>query len=76
MLLGNKRQIVVMAEPQSYAGMTINERLYAAGLMDQFDAAARARDRDVMISILNGVAVGDAAGSIDAILRDPTLYGY
>lgn len=71
-LLGSDRQIVVMAEAQSYAGMTINERLYAAGLMDQFDAAARARDRDAMISILNEVDVGDAAGSANAILKDPT----
>ena len=65
-----------MAQAQSYAGMTINERLHAAGLMDQFELAARARDRDVTISILNGVAVRDAAGSVDAILRDPILYGY
>jgi len=65
-----------MAETQSYAGMTINERLYAAGLTDPFDAAVRARDRNAMIGILSDVAVGDAAGSVDAILREPTRYGY
>ena len=56
--------------------MSVNERLYETRLIDAFDAAARARDRDVMIAILNKVAVGDAAASVDVILKDPSHYGY
>jgi hypothetical protein len=35
-----------------YSGMTINERLYAASLLDAFDDAMSRRDRDEMIRIL------------------------
>jgi len=32
------------SEKPNYMGMTVNERLFAAGLLDEFDDAARARD--------------------------------
>jgi hypothetical protein len=65
-----------MAEAHPSTGMTINERLYVAGLADPFDAAVRARDRALMISILKDVEVRDAASCVDAILKDPFRYGY
>jgi hypothetical protein len=35
--------------------MTINERLFAAGLLDAWDAAVRARNRGRMIELLQEV---------------------
>jgi hypothetical protein len=56
--------------------MTVNERLFDAGLTDAFDAAARARDRAEMIRLLIEVDVEDAAWSADTILKRPEPYGY
>lgn len=63
---------------ERFAGMTVNERLYAAGLMDDFDVAARGRDRMEMISILVRVDLSEAgaAESADTILATPQKYGY
>lgn len=38
-----------------YAGMTVNERLYVGGLMDEFDQAVESRDAHKVRSILNKV---------------------
>ena len=59
-----------------YSGMTVNERLIAAGLVEAFDAAARARDRSEMVSILSQVDVDYAAWSADTILQNPEEYGF
>ena len=56
--------------------MTVNERLSAAGLIDTFDAAARARDPDRMTEILSDVAIENAPATADAILADPARFGY
>jgi hypothetical protein len=56
--------------------MTVNERLHQAGLIEAFDAAARSRDRAHMIEILERVEVGDATGTVDAILEKPGFYGF
>ncbi len=65
-----------MSAPSRYAGMTVNERLFEAGLLEAFDTAAKARERSEMIRILNHVDVADAALSADTILRHPHRYGY
>lgn len=65
-----------MNDQGRYAGMTVNERLFDAGLMDAFDAAARARDRAEMNRLLTEVDVEDAAWSVDTILERPERYGY
>lgn len=61
-----------------YSGMTVNERLFAAGLLDAWEMAARARDRDSMVITLKKVAIGDrdAGRIVDAILSNPTMYGF
>lgn len=58
--------------------MTVNERLAAAGLMDDFDSAVRARDRARIISVLERVALSNeqAAYSADTILANPERYGF
>ena len=62
--------------PPNYAGMTVNERLFAAGLLAVFDDAARKRDRDKMIELLRRVEVETPEWSVDAILADPGRYGF
>jgi hypothetical protein len=58
--------------------MTTNERLFAAGLIDRFDIAAKSRSRDTMIHILMQVNIpaGEAASIANKILAAPNLYGY
>jgi hypothetical protein len=60
-----------------FRGMTTNERLMAAGLLDDFDAAAKRRDRAAMIELFDRVDLaGQAPAIADAILADPARYGY
>jgi len=63
---------------ESYSGMTVNERLFVSKLMDDFDAAARRRDRAQMISILVRVELSQEAAScsVDSLLATPQKYGY
>lgn len=65
-------------QPQSrFSGMTTNERLFAAELLGTFDRAAKCRDREGMVAILEKVELGDQAAQIaDAVLASPTTYGY
>ena len=60
----------------NYSGMTANERLVEAGLLDEFDEAARRRDRDKMIELLRRVDVQSPEWSVDAILANPERYGF
>lgn len=68
-----------MNEPrQGYGEMTVNERLFAAGLIQQFDAAISSGDREGAIEILlraalSGVSAGE---TVDAVLANPEKYGY
>jgi len=57
-------------------GMTVNERLFSAGLRDRFDAAVRARDRARMLEVLRSVGIEDADGTVDSILAAPERYGF
>jgi reverse gyrase len=50
-----------------YAGMTVNERIYVSGLMDEFDKAVSEKDTDDVIRILKTVELGD--DSIEPILE-------
>ncbi|HEY8962520.1 MAG TPA: hypothetical protein VIM57_09970 [Luteolibacter sp.] len=50
-----------------YAGMTVNERLYVSGLMDEFDEAVKKKDVDKVRSILEQVELTEE--SIKPILE-------
>lgn len=59
-----------------YAGMTVNERLYEAGIMEEWDRAATSKNRDRMIELLGEVELADQAEQItDTVLSDPKRYG-
>jgi hypothetical protein len=62
----------------TYSGMTVNERLFAAGLIDRWDSAIRARDRRAALKILAEVGFSDsqAEETTDTILASPTMYGF
>ncbi|HEX7967113.1 MAG TPA: hypothetical protein VF502_02750 [Stellaceae bacterium] len=57
--------------------MTVNERLFEVGRIDQFDEAARQGNRELMIALLVEVEISpqDAAWTADAILAHPTRNG-
>ncbi len=44
---------------KKYSGMTVNERLYASGLMDQFDQAVEERDIERVRSILSSLDLSE-----------------
>ncbi|MBS1528717.1 MAG: hypothetical protein JSU01_00295 [Bacteroidetes bacterium] len=54
-----------------YRGMTVNERLFVSGLMDEFDKAVEEKDVDKVISILKEVELTE--GNIYPILRNHNL---
>jgi hypothetical protein len=57
--------------------MTVNERLYEAGITDAWDTAANSRNRDRMIELLGQVELSDQAERIvDTILANPGRYGF
>lgn len=58
------------------AGMTVNERLVARGLLDDWDRAVRSGDRDTMVLILRRVAMPNAPQIADVVLADPAAYGF
>jgi hypothetical protein len=57
-----------------YHGMTVNERLLVAGLIDQFDGAARSRDRHAMLALLGevGLSASMCAQTVERILGNPS----
>lgn len=66
-----------MERHPDYGGMTVNERLYSAGLIGEWDAAARARNRERMIAILSQVDLADQAEKIvDTVLTNPRRYDF
>lgn len=54
-----------------YAGMTVNERLYVSGLMDEFDKAVEEKNADRVRSILEKVELTEE--SIKPILEQLQL---
>jgi hypothetical protein len=56
-----------------YRGMTTNERLFAANLLEEWDVAARNRDRAKMRELLSRVDLASQAEWIaDTVLADPS----
>lgn len=68
----------VSGTQSDFGGMTVNERLIAAGLLGQFDAALHASDRRQAIELLKQVAMSssNAAATVDAVLANPSKYGF
>jgi hypothetical protein len=68
----------VDAGRQNFGGMTVNERLFVAGLVEPFDSAIDSGDRQRAIELLLRVAMSDdsAAETVDAVLAHPAKYGY
>ena len=54
-----------------YSGMTVNERLYVSGLMDEFDEAIQQKDADKIRAILEKVELAEQ--SIKPILEKLNL---
>ena len=54
-----------------YGGMTVNERLYVAGLIDDFYLAVEKKNVEKVISTLKAVDLGEE--NIKAILKSNTL---
>lgn len=65
-----------MKDQCNYGGMTVNERLFAAGLLSEWDIAAASRNREHMIVLLRRVALTEQAEQIvDTVLAGPERYG-
>jgi hypothetical protein len=58
------------------AGMTVNERLAARNLLDDWNRAVAARDRATMVLMLRRVAMPDAPRVADLVLANPAAYGF
>jgi len=58
--------------------MTVNERLFDAGRLDEWDRAATNRDAEQMIKILRSVnlTVEEAESTVSAVLANPKKYGF
>jgi len=63
-----------MTDASRYDGMTLNERLAVADLINAYEAAAKARDRAKMVSILRKVGVRDPKWTVDTQLQNPERY--
>ncbi len=60
-----------------YIGMSVNERLYWAGLLYEWDAAILAGDREVAIDLLGRVDLASqAAAIVDTTLANSAEFGF
>lgn len=65
-----------MTGESRYAGLSAFERLEAAGLRAEFDAAAHSRSRGEMVRLLGEVEFAEATWLADMIISNPRRYGY
>ena len=64
-------------DESKFDGMTTNERLFAAGLLDDFERAAKSKDPKRMVEILSRVGLASQAEWITEVtLSDPHKYGF
>ncbi|MBB3982408.1 hypothetical protein GGR44_002071 [Sphingobium fontiphilum] len=52
----------------NYLGMTLNERLFTAGILDEFDAAIDDNNRARVVELLGSVEVDNPHGIADSLL--------
>jgi hypothetical protein len=63
-------------DPPKLSGMTVNERLSYVGTIDEWEAAARRRDRLKMASLLTEVEIPTPEKIVDAVLVNPKKFGF
>ena len=56
-----------MLTPEEARGMTVNERLFAAGVIEEFDAAISRGDEEALRRILATLFLGES--NVEAIVR-------
>ena len=61
-----------------FKGLSVNERLLVSGQFDQFDRAARTKNREKMISMLQNVQLPENAARhwVDTLLGDQHFFYY
>ncbi|MCB1936111.1 MAG: hypothetical protein KDF59_09230 [Nitrosomonas sp.] len=61
-----------------YSGMTVNERLFEANLISEFDEAARERNKIRMVELLKKLELTESQANetSEAIIKNPTMYGH
>jgi len=66
------------SQAPNLSGMTVNERLFTLGLLDEFDSLVRRGERDGMVALLKRAELSesDALACADRVLSDPKRYGY
>ena len=66
----------MMEIEERYRGMTVNARLFAAGLLTDFDNEVCSGNRKRMIALLDRVGLArQSAWIVDSILSHPTRTG-
>ena len=55
--------------------MTVNERLAARGLFEDWERAVREGDRATMVLLLRRIGIPNAPRVADIVLADPAFYG-
>jgi hypothetical protein len=67
-----------MSGKLTIGGMTVNERLHHFGLIVEFDAAIRARDKAAAMKVLTKAHFSpkQAEDTASQVLRAPERYGY
>jgi phospholipase/lecithinase/hemolysin len=69
---------MLMSTMSRFRGMTTSERLFAAKLLEAFDASIRRHDRSEAMRILQDVELSrtQAEAIVGAIEQNPAKYGY
>jgi len=65
-------------EKNKYSGMTLNEMLFEAGLIKEFDKAVKEKNELALIQILQKVNISAKNGKkiIKTIFNNPGKYGF
>jgi len=69
---------LVMSDESNIGGMTVNERLHHFGLLGEFDAAIRTRNKAAAIKVLRQARFSpeQAEYTVSQVLSAPERYGY
>jgi hypothetical protein len=61
---------------KNYNGLSVNERLVLSGSLDKFHAAARLKNRKIMIALLKKVGLSEQYATlwVETLLGDQTFF--